>query len=317
MNICRTTLPPLLPFSSSTSSLIIIKIQHLASSITKHQGTEPTQTRVGKVLSTSGKVPAGASTWACCLGFTIWGVVLKVYARPPPPDTPCVLDTQGRAGTVPGLAFAVFHMCFAMLAPAIMTGAFAERMRFPAFCLFIVCWIMAVYCPFAHWLWSPAGFLYKWGARDFAGGAVVHISAGSAALASLFMVGSRRYENEENRQILQEPHDRTLAALGTALLWFGWLGFNGGAAMSSGGQFVFAVTNTIMAASVSMVCWIILEWFHTGMPSIVGACMGVIAGMSAITAAAGFVMPWAAMLIGMLGSCACYGSVWLIKERMR
>ena len=159
--------------------------------------------------------------------------------------------------------------------------------------------------------------LSEWGARDFSGGAVVHISAGSTALASLFIVGSRRYESEGHRQILQEPHDRTLVALGTTILWFGWLGYTGGATMGSGGQFVFAVANTIMSASVSMLCWMSLEWFNTGMPSIVGACMGVIAGLSAITAAAGFVLPWAAMLIGLLASCACYFSVWLIKERLR
>jgi Amt family ammonium transporter len=108
-----------------------------------------------------------------------------------------------------------------------------------------------------------------------------------------------------------------MVALGTAILWFGWLGYTGGATMGSGGQFVFAEANTIMAASVSMLCWMSLEWFNTGMPSMVGACMGVIAGLSAITAAAGFVLPWAAMLIGLLGSCACYFSVWLIKERLR
>jgi len=215
------------------------------------------------------------------------------------------------SGTIPGLLFAGYQMMFAIIAPALITGAFADRVQFPAYLLFITLWILLVYCPFAHWIWNPAGFLAKWGVWDFAGGIVVHISAGFAALASIFVVGSRKYTSEEERHRDQVPHNRTFVALGTGMLWFGWFGFNGGSALGAGGMAAFAVVNTTMAAGVAMFFWIVIEWVHIGKPSVVGACIGAIAGLATITPCAGFVRPWAAFLIGVIAAVLCYGCVLL------
>ena len=202
-----------------------------------------------------------------------------------------------------------------MCAPRLVVaaGAFADRVRFKAYLLFIVFWLILVYCPFVHWCWSPKGFLYNWGVRDFAGGIVVHISAGFAALASLFIVGARKYSSEEERKAKQVPHNRTFVALGTGLLWVGWFGFNGGSALASNSQAAFALVNSSIAASVAMCFWMAIEWAHLGKPSLVGACIGAIAGLATITPAAGFVRPWAAFLIGFCASWWCYGCVEIVK----
>lgn len=198
--------------------------------------------------------------------------------------------------------------------PRFDAGAFADRVRFKAYLLFIVFWLILVYCPFVHWCWSPNGFLYQWGVRDFAGGIVVHISAGFAALASLFIVGARKYASEEDRKAKQVPHNRTFVALGTGLLWVGWFGFNGGSALASNSQAAFALVNSSIAASVAMCFWMAIEWAHLGKPSLVGACIGAIAGLATITPAAGFVRPWAAFLIGFCASWWCYGCVEIVKH---
>mmetsp|Transcript_46726 Transcript_46726/g.111240 ORF Transcript_46726/g.111240 Transcript_46726/m.111240 type:complete len:521 (-) Transcript_46726:276-1838(-) len=226
------------------------------------------------------------------------------------PCTPAGYPMQS-SGTIPGLLFAGYQMMFACITPALITGAFADRVTFPAYLLFISLWIILVYCPFAHWIWNSNGFLNQWGVWDFAGGIVVHISAGFAALASIFVVGSRKYASEEERTALQVPHNRTFVALGTGMLWFGWFGFNGGSALSAGGMAVFAVVNTCVSAGVAMFLWILIEWAHVGKPSVVGACIGAIAGLATITPCAGFVRPWAAFVIGVVAAFFCYGCVLL------
>jgi Amt family ammonium transporter len=214
---------------------------------------------------------------------------------------------------IPALLFAGYQMMFAVISPALITGAFADRVQFPAYLLFISLWLILVYCPFVHWIWNPQGFLQLWGVRDFAGGIVVHISAGFAALASIFAVGTRRYSSEEERLIAQVPHNRTFVALGAGMLWFGWFGFNGGSALAANGQAVFALVNSSISAAMAMVVWICIEWRHLGKPTLVGACIGCVAGLATITPCAGYVRPWAAFLIGAIAGPFCYGCVELRK----
>eukprot|EP00284_Hemiselmis_tepida_P006665 CAMPEP_0174929936 /NCGR_PEP_ID=MMETSP1355-20121228/29492_1 /TAXON_ID=464990 /ORGANISM="Hemiselmis tepida, Strain CCMP443" /LENGTH=530 /DNA_ID=CAMNT_0016176189 /DNA_START=34 /DNA_END=1626 /DNA_ORIENTATION=+ len=225
--------------------------------------------------------------------------------------TPSGYPMASGNGSIPGILFAGYQMMFAIIAPALITGAFADRVRFKAYLLFIVLWLILVYCPFVHWVWSPNGFLGVWGVKDFAGGIVVHISAGFAALASIFVVGPRQYASDEDRQRMQVPHNRTFVALGTGLLWFGWFGFNGGSALASNGQASFALVNSSLAASVAMVTWMFIEWAHIGKPTLIGSCIGAIAGLATITPAAGFVRPWAGVLIGFVTAFGCYGCVQL------
>ncbi|EKX48813.1 ammonium transporter [Guillardia theta CCMP2712] len=234
------------------------------------------------------------------------------------PCTPVGYPMQPNdAMAFPGLLFAAYQMMFAIISPALITGAFADRVTFPAYLIFISLWLVLVYCPFVHWIWNPAGFLNKWGVKDFAGGIVVHISAGFAALASVFVVGSRKYKSEEERLILQVPHNRTFVALGTGMLWFGWFGFNGGSALASNGVAVFAVTNSCIACSTAMTLWTIIEWVSTSKPSLVGACVGAIAGLATITPCAGFVRPWAALVIGVVAALFCYGCVKFCRDMMK
>ncbi len=207
---------------------------------------------------------------------------------------------------IPFSAFFVFQMMFAIITPALITGAFTERMNFKAYLVFLVIWSVLVYAPLAHWVWG-GGFIAKMGAIDFAGGTVVHISAGMAALASVFVLGKRR--NTEHL-----PHNIPYVALGTGLLWFGWYGFNAGSALGANAQAALAFANTDIAASVGMVTWLVLSWMIDGRPSMVGALTGVLAGLVAVTPAAGFIEPWAAFPIGIIASIVCFSAV---KFRMR
>ncbi|MBT4384342.1 ammonium transporter [Candidatus Peregrinibacteria bacterium] len=204
-------------------------------------------------------------------------------------------------GDIPFYAFFAFQMMFAIIAPALMTGAFVDRMRFKAYLIFLVLWSILVYAPIAHWVWG-GGFMSDWGALDFAGGLVIHISAGFGALASIFVLGKRRHSNHEF-------HNLPYVALGTALLWFGWFGFNSGSALGANAQAALAFVNTDIAASAAMVGWLFLSWFHSGKPSMVGALTGAIAGLVAVTPAAGFVEPWSALIIGLVASIVCYYAV--------
>lgn len=203
--------------------------------------------------------------------------------------------------TVPFLAFFAFQMMFAVITPALITGAFTERMNFKSYLVFLVAWSLLVYAPLAHWVWG-GGFIAQLGAIDFAGGTVVHISAGMGALASVFVLGRRRDASHL-------PHNITSVALGAALLWFGWYGFNAGSALAANGQAAMAFVNTDVAASMAMVTWLFLSWFVDKKPSMVGALTGAVAGLVAITPAAGYVTPMSALLIGILAAAGCFCAV--------
>ncbi len=209
------------------------------------------------------------------------------------------------SATVPHQAFMLFQLMFAIITPALITGAFAERAKFSTFLVFVVLWSTLVYCPVAHWVWGNGGWLRELGALDFAGGTVVHINAGVAALVAAFLFGRRIGFGDEP----MEPHDVTYVILGTALLWFGWFGFNAGSAVAAGGLATnaFVVTNT--AAAAAALTWMGLSWWLTGKPSVVGAASGAVAGLAAITPASGFVDTMPAILIGMGAAFLCYMAV--------
>ncbi len=214
------------------------------------------------------------------------------------------------AATIPHLAFMVFQMMFAIITPALITGAFAERKRFKAFVVFTLLWATFVYAPVAHWVWAIDGWLRSYGALDFAGGTVVHISSGVSALVAARMLGRRIGFGKEPL----EPHNLTYTVLGAGLLWFGWFGFNAGSALSANGLAAnaFVVTNT--AAAMGALTWMTVSWLRHGQPSVLGAAAGAVAGLVGITPAAGFVDPQAAILIGLGAGTFCFFAVDLLKK---
>ena len=214
------------------------------------------------------------------------------------------------ADNIPHQAFAVFQGMFAIITPALITGAFAERMKFSAFFLFTVIWITVVYAPVAHWVWNANGWLGGLGVLDFAGGTVVHINSGIAALAAALIIGRRIGFGE----LPMPPHNVPMVVLGAGLLWFGWFGFNAGSALAADGTAVnaFVVTNTAAAAGV--LGWVGMSWFFIKKPSIIGAASGAVAGLVAITPAAGFVGAGPAVLIGLAAGVICYWSVELLLK---
>jgi Amt family ammonium transporter len=216
------------------------------------------------------------------------------------------------ATTVPHLAFMAFQMMFAIITPALISGAFAERKRFKAFVLFSVAWATFVYAPIAHWVWSPDGWLAGLGVLDFAGGTVVHLASGIAALVSALVIGRRMGLVEP----ITEPHDVPMTVLGAGLLWFGWFGFNAGSALGANGVAAVALVTTNTAAAMAALTWVTISWLHRGSPSVVGAAIGAVAGLVAITPAAGFVTPAASVLIGFGVGVVCYGAS-LLRLRSR
>ncbi|HEX5416204.1 MAG TPA: ammonium transporter [Chloroflexota bacterium] len=215
------------------------------------------------------------------------------------------------AATIPHQAFAIYQMMFAVITPALISGAFAERKRFKAFVFFSLLWATFVYDPIAHWVWGAGGWLHQLGALDFAGGTVVHISSGIAALVAASVLGRRIGVEHE-----VEPHDVTMTVLGASLLWFGWFGFNAGSALSSGELAVTAFLTTNTAAAMAALAWMTMSWWLKGRPSVVGAAAGAVAGLVAITPAAGYVSVSAALVIGLLAGVVCYLAVQL-KPRLR
>ncbi|KAF0091722.1 MAG: ammonium transporter Amt family [Fusobacteria bacterium] len=207
-------------------------------------------------------------------------------------------------GTIPFVAFYTYQQMFAIITPALITGAFADRVNFKGYLVFLVIWSLLVYIPFTHWIWG-GGFLQQLGVIDFAGGIVVHVSAGMAALASIIFIGKRQNLDKLDRT----PHNITYVALGAALLWFGWFGFNGGSALHANGIAAAAFVNTDIAGSVAMLTWLIISWYKEKRPSFVGALTGAVAGLATITPAAGYVEPWAAFLIGIASGAVCYMAV--------
>ncbi|GBC70629.1 Ammonium transporter NrgA [Candidatus Calditenuaceae archaeon HR02] len=209
------------------------------------------------------------------------------------------------AATIPHSTYMLFQLMFAIITPALIVGAFAERVRFGPFLLFLVLWSTLVYSPIAHWVWGAGGWLRSLGALDFAGGTVVHISSGVSALVAAMVIG-RRIGYGSFAMELSSP---TLVILGAALLWFGWFGFNGGSALSSGGLASSAFMATHLAASAAALTWMVVGWIHKGKPSSIGAASGAVAGLVAITPASGFVGPQSALLIGGVAGILCYVGV--------
>ncbi|MDQ3247785.1 MAG: ammonium transporter [Chloroflexota bacterium] len=212
--------------------------------------------------------------------------------------------------TIPHLAFVAFQMTFAVITPALITGAFVERVRFKSFLIFTLLWATLVYNPVAHWVWNAGGIFFKMGALDFAGGTVVHITAGYSALAFALSIRARRGYGK----ITIEPHNIPYTVLGAGLLWFGWFGFNGGSALASNGLAVVALMNTNTAAAAAAVVWMLLAW-RDKKPSVLGIVTGAVVGLVAITPAAGFVTPLAAIVIGGLAAPLSYYAIQLVHRR--
>ncbi len=208
--------------------------------------------------------------------------------------------------TIPVYLFAAYQLMFAVITPALITGAFANRMTFKAYLTFLVGWQLVVYYPFVHMVWG-GGWMAEYGVLDFAGGIVVHALAGMAALATVFFLGARRVSEPE-------PHNIPFVALGTALLWFGWFGFNAGSALAANEISALAFINTQIGAAFAAVTWMILDWTIQKKPTLVGFCVGAIAGLATITPAAGYVAPQGAMLIGILAGSIPYAAVLLRKK---
>jgi Amt family ammonium transporter len=209
------------------------------------------------------------------------------------------------ATTIPGSAFMVFQMMFAIITPALITGAVAERMKFSAWVVFCALWSLIVYSIVAHWAFAPDGLLFDYGARDFAGGLVVHINAGAAALALVLLLGKRRGWPKEPMR----PHSLPLTLLGTGILWFGWFGFNAGSALGANAIAANAFVTTQVAAAIAAGGWVLAEWIKTGKPTTLGAASGAVAGLVAITPCAGFVGPGHAIIIGGVAGVLCFLAV--------
>ena len=216
------------------------------------------------------------------------------------------LDFLGLKGVEgDALLFMVFQMMFAIITPALISGAVAERMKFSAWVLFTTLWALIVYPIVAHWGFAADGWLFAWGVRDFAGGLVVHINAGVAALALVFALGPRKGYGVE----AMRPHSLPLTLLGTGILWFGWFGFNAGSALAADGIAINAFVTTQIAAAVAALAWVVAEWMKTGKPTTLGAASGAVAGLVAITPGAGFVSPMSAIVIGLAGGFICFSAV--------
>jgi Amt family ammonium transporter len=229
------------------------------------------------------------------IGNLTWAGLNGVGVEPNPDYAP----------TIPHMAFMIYQAMFAVITPALIAGAFAERMKFSAYLLFILLWSTIVYDPVAHWVWGAGGWLKKTGTLDFAGGIVVHLISGISALAAALIIGKRK-------GYLQEaiyPHNLPMTVLGAGLLWFGWFGFNAGSALSAGTLSTTAFVATHTSAVAATVMWVIIEWLHRGKPTTFGAATGSIAGLATITPASGFVSPMSALIIGLAAGGVCYAAL--------
>jgi Amt family ammonium transporter len=209
------------------------------------------------------------------------------------------------SATIPHQTFMIYQMMFAAITPALITGAFAERFKFSAYVIFLVLWSTLVYFPLCHWVWGVDGWLKNLGVLDFAGGIVVHLSSGVAALAAAIIVGKRKGHGIEP----MPPHNLTMTLLGTSILWFGWFGFNGGSAVASGSTATSAFVVTHIASCAATIAWVAAEWTQRGKPTVLGAATGAVAGLATITPASGFVGPVAALVIGIIAGLVCYKAV--------
>jgi len=216
------------------------------------------------------------------------------------------------ASTIPHSVFMIYQCMFAVITPALITGAFAERLRFVPFLIFSLLWAILVYNPVCHWIWGAGGWLKAKGVLDFAGGIVVHLTSGAAALAAAIVIGKRRGWGKE--QFV--PHNLPMTLLGAGLLWFGWFGFNGGSALAADAIAATAFISTHLAAVSAMAMWILVEWIHRGNPTTLGAASGAIAGLATVTPAAGFISPNSAIIIGIIAGACCYLGV-LAKDKLK
>jgi Amt family ammonium transporter len=216
------------------------------------------------------------------------------------------------AGTIPHQVFMIYQGMFAIITPALITGAVAERMKFSTFLVFSLLWATFVYDPLAHWVWGVGGWMRNLGALDFAGGTVVHISSGVSALAAALYMGKRLGYGKEP----MPPHNLPMTVLGAGILWFGWFGFNGGSAVASGALAGSAFVATHIAAASASLTWMFVEWSHRGKPTVLGAVSGAVAGLVAITPASGFVGPIPALFIGIGGGAVCYFGAVILKNKL-
>ena len=216
------------------------------------------------------------------------------------------------AGTIPESVFMMFQMTFAIITPALITGAFAERMKFSAMLAFMALWSLLVYSPVAHWVWEPGGWMFEKGVLDFAGGTVVHINAGIAGLVCAFVLGKRVGFGRE----AMAPHNLVLTLVGASMLWVGWFGFNAGSAVAADGRAGMAMAATQIAAGMAALTWMFAEWLAKGKPSVLGIASGAVAGLVAITPAAGFVDPKGALAIGAIAGVGCYWGATSLKHML-
>ena len=215
------------------------------------------------------------------------------------------------AATIPAIVFMAFQMMFAVITPALISGSIAERMRFPAFIVFMLLWATFVYDPLAHWVWGVGGFLRTLGALDFAGGNVVHISSGYSALIAALVLGKRKGLGKES----MAPHHLPMTILGAGLLWFGWFGFNAGSALGANGLAGMVFVNTNTSAAAAAIAWALVERIHRGRSTMLGVASGAIAGLVAITPACGFVTPLSSIFIGLVGGLVCYLAISVMKAK--
>ena len=212
---------------------------------------------------------------------------------------------------IPHLLFVLFQCMFAVITPALIIGAYAERIKFKGFLIFSLLWAILVYNPVAHWVWSADGWLFKMGALDFAGGTVVHINAGISALVMTLMIGSRRNYNNHPTA----PHNIPLVVIGAALLWFGWFGFNAGSGLAADGLAISAFLATHVATATAAFTWVLLDWSINKKPTVIGICTGAVAGLVAVTPAAGFVGVVGAVVIGIIVTVVCFFMVSVVKHK--
>jgi len=217
------------------------------------------------------------------------------------------------SGTIPESSFALFQMTFAIITPALIVGAFAERAKFSAMMIFSAIWFVLVYIPVTHWVWAEGGWLFEMGLLDFAGGTVVHITAGVAALVAALVIGKRK---DFGKHALP-PHNLTMTVIGAGMLWVGWFGFNGGSALAADGNAAMAMLVTHISAAAGAGMWAAIEWVRHGKPSVLGIVTGMVAGLGTITPASGFVGPAGALLIGLIAGFVCYNATQLIKVKLK
>jgi len=216
------------------------------------------------------------------------------------------------SGSIPESVFAAFQMTFAIITPALIIGAYVERMKFAAILWFSALWLLVVYAPVTHWVWG-GGVMAAWGVMDFAGGIVVHATAGSAALVCALVVGKRR----NFPQSLHPPHSPILTMIGASMLWIGWFGFNGGSALAAGNGAGMALLVTHIAAATAALVWMFIEWLRFGRPSLVGIVTGMVAGLATVTPASGFIGVPGGLILGLAGGVACYIAVDILRVRMK